>query len=48
MWSESISIVALLAQRPPPDWQNSFWASPLGMLILFAFVLIGGWLSKSR
>ena len=34
-------LFVLLAQRPPPDWQNSFWSSPFGMLIIAGIVLWG-------
>jgi hypothetical protein len=41
MWSEHYSTVVLFAQRPPPDWQNSFWSSPMGTLLILIVVIAG-------
>jgi hypothetical protein len=48
MWISAMSVATLFAQRPPPDWQNSFWSSPIGLLMLLAFVVVGGWINNKR
>jgi hypothetical protein len=41
-------LICLFAQRPPPDWQNSFWSSPLGLLAILVIMFVGGLLSRKK
>jgi hypothetical protein len=48
MLVDVVGFFALFAQRPPPDWQNSFWSSPLGVLLILLFVVVGPMLMNRK